>query len=900
METHEKVIERINNARDNRATFLDLSNCFLKEIPPQVFELDKLTELNLKENRIKFIHPDISKLHRLRKLQIYGNKWLRNLPDSFSELKYLEFLNLSYNRFKEIPNSVFKLTELKELYFNGNQIAHIPRQIRNLVNLEYLKISNNKIEGIPKELGRLPSLKQLILTANNLTIIRKNNFVSETLRYLKLDNNNIKGIEASAFKCKNLFDLNLANNNLIALPKQLGYLPQIEILRLNNNLFESLPPVIAEFEKLNWINLKENPLKNKKEFAIETNTKDRVKEIQNYLRRNYSINFTVKDLHQEVFKYLKDTYHNYKFQLSTQKGRLKKGLFLLGNEKNCIVSFWDGIDRGTKKPYIYWEVDLSGNITQCISAVQSKDKETLSLIAKVLGYYQEKEKGQLVNIWKKDTYIGRNLIYSTIVDYFDYLDEYINVELPIIDRLLPKEGIGDLKFINLNEFKNRLQSISKQEFVVSDLPQNAQIHLKQLSLQNIGHFQSISIDLSKPVTCLIGENGMGKTTILRAILLALTGIDETTKIDATNSNLQKMLRLENYDYLSTGNIILDYSIQTPFQNQIQFKSISDGKISIEDIHLDNNIESFGAIYEDDNFRNLVIGFAQLQTENAIKNQNSSNKYKYIQPRVNDIINLIYNQPNNHFESLFDWIYTLYNTNQNKDNQNEPANAKYVIDLIFEVISHIMNDEVSLDKVSAYNKEIWIKTGKSGDVIPFELLSQGFKNVFAWIGHFIRRLAEANSIEKDNGFFDFSTDLKEQYAIVLIDEVATYLHPKWQRNILRSLVDIFPKAQFIITTHSPLVISNLETATTNVYLLKKNEARQLKHFYGRDIRDIMNEFYGVTARPKEITNLIDRLFYLIETEKQSEAQELFETLKTYLGQEDGAIIDAQTSFELMDI
>ena len=154
-------------------------------------------------------------------------------------------------------------------------------------------------------------------------------------------------------------------------------------------------------------------------------------------------------------------------------------------------------------------------------------------------------------------------------------------------------------------------------------------------------------------------------------------------------------------------------------------------------------------------------------------------------------------------------------------------------------------------------------------------------------------------KKEDGFFDFTTDFSKQNAIAVIDEVANYLHPKWQRNILRALADSFPSVQFIVTTHSPLVISNLKEETTNVYLIEKSEARPLNDFYGRDIRDVLYDFYGVKARPTEIQTKIDKMFRFIQIENIEEAEKLFEELKKHLGEDDSAIISASTSLELIE-
>ena len=62
---------------------------------------------------------------------------------------------------------------------------------------------------------------------------------------------------------------------------------------------------------------------------------------------------------------------------------------------------------------------------------------------------------------------------------------------------------------------------------------------------------------------------------------------------------------------------------------------------------------------------------------------------------------------------------------------------------------------------------------------------------------------------------------ETDGIVLIDEVDLHLHPTWQQQILKDLTEIFPKVQFIVTTHAPAVISTVKSE--NVIMLDAGEA-----------------------------------------------------------------------------
>ena len=88
------------------------------------------------------------------------------------------------------------------------------------------------------------------------------------------------------------------------------------------------------------------------------------------------------------------------------------------------------------------------------------------------------------------------------------------------------------------------------------------------------------------------------------------------------------------------------------------------------------------------------------------------------------------------------------------------------------------------------------------------LSEGERSLISFAFDLTRRLAQANP--------DCGDPAIEGTGIVLIDEVDLHLHPEWQRTITHDLTRIFPKLQFITTTHSPQVIG--ETLPENVILL----------------------------------------------------------------------------------
>ena len=82
------------------------------------------------------------------------------------------------------------------------------------------------------------------------------------------------------------------------------------------------------------------------------------------------------------------------------------------------------------------------------------------------------------------------------------------------------------------------------------------------------------------------------------------------------------------------------------------------------------------------------------------------------------------------------------------------------------------------------------------------LSDGYKNTLSMVADIAYRMAVLNPWLLDRV-------LTETTGIVLIDEIDLHLHPQWQQRIIGDLRTIFPKVQFIVSTHAPLVINSVK-------------------------------------------------------------------------------------------
>jgi predicted ATP-binding protein involved in virulence len=144
--------------------------------------------------------------------------------------------------------------------------------------------------------------------------------------------------------------------------------------------------------------------------------------------------------------------------------------------------------------------------------------------------------------------------------------------------------------------------------------------------------------------------------------------------------------------------------------------------------------------------------------------------------------------------------------------------------------------------------------KDGRRLNFLQLSGGEKIMLALVGDLARRLTLANP--------NLADPLTGE-AIVLIDEIDLHLHPKWQRNAISQLSTVFPNCQFILSTHSPHIITHVPPE--DISALKTSEkgevqVHSVRASFGYTAESVLAEVMGLdTTRPDEVQKLFDQIF-----------------------------------------
>ncbi|MBQ7608176.1 MAG: AAA family ATPase [Desulfovibrionaceae bacterium] len=163
--------------------------------------------------------------------------------------------------------------------------------------------------------------------------------------------------------------------------------------------------------------------------------------------------------------------------------------------------------------------------------------------------------------------------------------------------------------------------------------------------------------------------------------------------------------------------------------------------------------------------------------------------------------------------------------------------------------------------------------KNNREYAFLQLSDGEKCLIALLGDLALRLAIANPT--------LSNPLDGD-AIVLIDELELHIHPIWQSRLIDSLQNLFPNAQFIITTHSPMILSNVHPE--NIWIMSEDGEQPIHppRSYGMDTSELLSEVMLAETRNTDVRRELERIDRLLLQENFGEARESIRKLAEKTG------------------
>lgn len=415
--------------------------------------------------------------------------------------------------------------------------------------------------------------------------------------------------------------------------------------------------------------------------------------------------------------------------------------------------------------------------------------------------------------------------------------------------------------------------------------------LKMQSFRGIGDL-TLEFPTDEPIV-LIGINGVGKSSILDCLAILISELqqwifkykknpdsfyrekDIMKKRNKTRNSLTLQWNLREGEWYSKGEL--------GEHNTLPKESYLEGNLGevIEDFrnqfvdNFDANANLPLAIYYPVNRAVLDIPLETLEEEDSFKQVDA---YKQALDGVQ--IN---------FGSFFQW----FRNREDLESELLRDNRDYKDQQLEAVRQSIASLLPDFSNLRVRRSPLRMTVTKQGQELIVNQLSDGEKCLLAMVGDLARRLAIANPSLPEP---------LEGSGVVMIDEIELHLHPKWQREIIPALTRTFPNCQFIVTTHSPQVISDVKPES--VYILEATQegivAKRPDSSFGRDSNYILEVLMGTPARKEEIKDDLLELFRLIDRGNIDSAKQLRQQIADKIGADEPELVKANVLLRRKEI
>lgn len=424
-------------------------------------------------------------------------------------------------------------------------------------------------------------------------------------------------------------------------------------------------------------------------------------------------------------------------------------------------------------------------------------------------------------------------------------------------------------YVDFLDLESRIQNEDylKDSIEINSLKSSlneGKFHLNKIGIHDFKRIRELQLSLEDDLTVFVGDNGFGKSTILESIAIVLSWLRSNIEKEGKPGTYIKNHEINNSADVEYSSIDANIKIKDYNTGMLITKSKDGAQYSRKNELLE--VKKLASIYRlvnkyVDNASLPLMAYYSITRSyvgGGVDKKRKNPKIKSIWSKFDVYDEIEFDR--NDFTDFFQWLVFLYNrASQEKLNDSQVTinalfsdveNIKVTLSQLSKIAdidtAVIKGLELSLKEKMTYLSELssgkkrannsvslyeevistiltflpefkWIKLVYGDDdykillkkgtaELDIQQLSQGEKTIFTLVGDLARRLIllNPNSAKPLLG-----------YGIVLIDEIDLHLHPQWQQTIIERLTSTFPNVQFVVTTHSPQVLSTVNSRSVRI-------------------------------------------------------------------------------------
>lgn len=330
------------------------------------------------------------------------------------------------------------------------------------------------------------------------------------------------------------------------------------------------------------------------------------------------------------------------------------------------------------------------------------------------------------------------------------------------------------------------------------------MYVNKIELKNIRGFEHLKFNLARPDgshagwTVFTGDNGSGKSSLLKAVAVALTGKDTARALQPTfhrwirEGAPEHEGRIELTIAPAEGADDFSGSGKTAYKHFPATIILRDvGKETVTEA-IDSQKTARRGLWSTDAHGWFSCGYGP---------------FRRVFGASPEATRLMVGATTERFVTMFQEAASLFEVDQwlrnlsHKKLEGKTAESAH-LELLLEILrDDLMPNQITVDRVDSDG--LWLKD-RHGLQLAWSDMSDGYRAALALLADILRHLIRAYGIV---GLSERDTDGKLRIVkggVVMIDEIDAHLHPEWQREIGFWLKQHFPKIQFLVTTHSPII------------------------------------------------------------------------------------------------
>ena len=415
--------------------------------------------------------------------------------------------------------------------------------------------------------------------------------------------------------------------------------------------------------------------------------------------------------------------------------------------------------------------------------------------------------------------------------------------------------------------------------------------MKRIRVENFRCYDDLTVNLKPGVNLLIGDNASGKTTVLKACRYVLSAFfsgysDENTRWESPVDD-DFSVRIADGMILPERPIRIFFLPDTtqyapvPEENALVRPGTGEKEYVVQKNSKKNSRSLIGGLEGFRDYARLLVNaadralplFASFSTEDihSTRRLDAARFKNYLQK-----VSFGYYECLNGDGSFPYWLKRLLVLQEGQKNLHEITSVRTAVSKALGTGGCGIIDDLSIRPNQGKVYYIF----SDGREVDAEHLSDGYRRLVNIITDVAFRCALLN------GRLYGEEAVYNTYGTVLIDEIDMHLHPTLQANVLRGLQRAFPKLQFIVTSHAPMVMTSVKNDDRNVvYRLSYEQGEyslQESDTYGMDASTITDAVLKQIPREKAVDEQLQELFECIDAGSEKEARTLLEEMRTHFG------------------